>query len=317
MESIKIAEDLRMSRIVIGIERLGLEKTKKECFSFIDSYLASGGNCIDTARLYGDGETDRVLGEWLRTSGRRGDVVLCTKGSHNDKRTGQARLSAENIVADLDDALRDLGIDHTDIHLLHRDNLSLPVSEIMPAVDRIVRSGKARAVGASNWTGPRIAEANAFARHNGLTPFSVSQIQYSLAVTTPAATGDLTHIIMNDAEYGWYKDMSFPVMAYSAQARGYFIKRSKAEPIKRQAVLRFYDHFPENHRRSYRLEELAKETGYSVASLCVAYVLCAGLKSVAIITVSNLSQVEDIFESDKIKLTDGQIGFLTHGRAIQ
>lgn len=311
MERISIIDGLSITREMIGIERLGVMASKKECFAFIDKYLEAGGNCIDTARLYNAGETDRVLGEWLRSYGKRDQVVLCTKGSHNDP-DGRPRLTPENIAADLDDALHDIGIEYTDIHLLHRDNLLLPVSEIMPVLDRIVRSGKARAVGVSNWTVSRIIEANRFAAENGLVPISASQIQYSLAVTTPAATGDLTHIVMNDVEYGWYRESRLPVLAYSAQARGYFIKRSKGEEL-RPTVLKYYDNFPENHRRTIRIQELAAKRGCSVAEICIAYVLCSGLNTSALLTVSNLEQLKDAFRAEQIKLTPDEIRYLEHG----
>ena len=313
MKKIHVADGLDITGVVIGIERLGLYSSAKECFAFIDRYLESGGNCIDTARLYNSGETDKVLGEWLKLSGRRDDIVLCTKGSHNDISTGVVRISPENIISDLETSLMDIGVDHTDLHLLHRDNIKMPVSEIMPAVDKLVRSGKARAVGVSNWTASRIVQANRFATENGLTPFSISQLQYSLAVTTPPATGDLTHIIMNDVEYGWYHETQFPIMAYSAQARGYFIKLAQGLPITRKAVLDFYDNFPENHRRLERIKTLSEKLGRSVAELCVAYVLCAGLNAAALITVSDLSQLGDVLASVDIELTAEQIRYLNCG----
>lgn len=311
MERISLTENISITREMIGIEHLGVEATKKECFAFIDRYLEAGGNCIDTARLYNDGETDRVLGEWLRVSGQRNNVILCTKGSHNNP-DFSPRLSPSNIVEDLEAALRDIGIDYTDIHILHRDNLSLPVSEIMPVLDQIVKSGKARAVGVSNWTVSRIVEANRFAAENHLTPISASQIQYSLAVTTPAATGDLTHIVMNDVEYGWYRESQLPVLAYSAQARGYFIKLSQGvEP--RPSVKKYYDNFPENHRRAVRIQELAEQLGCSVAEICIAYVLYSGLNTAALLTVSSINQLQAAFQAEEIKLTREQITYLEQG----
>ncbi len=312
MERISIIEGLSITREMIGIEHLGVEASKKECFAFIDKYLEAGGNCIDTARLYNAGETDRVLGEWLRTSGQRNNVVLCTKGSHNDK-NGEPRLTPQNIMEDLDAALNDLGIDHTDIHMLHRDNLRLPVSEIMPALDQIVRSGKARAVGVSNWTASRIVEANWFAAANGLAMITASQIQYSLAVTTPAATGDLTHIAMNDVEYGWYQESRLPVIAYSSQARGYFIKLNNGDELK-PSVKKYYDNFPENQRRAERVRVLADQLGCSIAEVCIAYVLCSGLNTAALLTVSSLEQLNGAFQAEKIRLTTEQITFLEHGK---
>lgn len=75
-------------------------------------------------------------------------------------------------------SLDQIGTDYTDVHLLHRDDPSLPVGEIMQALDEMVRAGRARAIGCSNWTAAHIASANAYARAHGLTPFAVSQVYF-------------------------------------------------------------------------------------------------------------------------------------------
>nr|WP_122013012.1 aldo/keto reductase [Maliibacterium massiliense] len=312
MRTIPITDQLHMTEIVMGIERLGLFATKQDCFTLIERYLEAGGNCIDTARLYADGETDKVLGAWIKQTGRREDILISAKGCHNAP-GGVPRLTPEIMRQDLDDALRDLSTDHVDIFYLHRDNIQVPVSEIMPTVDALVKSGKTRAMGVSNWTAARIAEANDFARKNNLTPFVASQILNCLAVTTPAATGDLTHIAMNDVERGWYEETRFPVVSYSAQAKGYFIKYFTGEAV-RPFARRSFDHFPENHRRAQRVKKLADDLGTSIAAVGLAYVLQNGLNALAVITVSKLAQLDGTFDALKLHLSPEQIRYLETGK---
>lgn len=304
--------DRQPTDITLGIERVGIFERRDECFALIDKYLAAGGNCIDTARLYSWGETDKVLGEWLKSSGKRNDIVLAGKGCHNAKEDKSTRLTKQNMVGDLEDALRDLGTDRLDIYYMHRDNVLMPVSEIMPTLDSLVKSGKTLALGCSNWTAQRIMEANAFARENGLTEFSVSSIMHGLAVTTVATTGDLTHIVMNDVEYGWYEETQFPLMAYSSQSRGYFSKLAAGLP-QRESVLRYFDWFPENHRRFERATELAKELDTNVGAISLAYARDCGLCCSAIFTVQKVEQADEALDASRFTLTPEQISFLQTG----
>lgn len=314
MDKVRIIDGLEITDISLGVEHLGVWEHKDECHALIEKYLAAGGNCLDTARLYAYGETDKVIGDWLKKTGRRNELVLSTKGNHNHL-DDSPRVSPTLMEADLEDALRDLGIDHTDIHFLHRDNVNMRVEEIMPTVDKLVKSGKVRTFGCSNWTAARIAEANEFAQKNNLTPFSVSQIMYGLAITTPAATHDLTHVTMNDVEYGWYDETQFPLMAYSAQSRGYFSRFADGREQK-ESVARYYDRFPENRRRAERIVSLANELKTNVAAVGIAYVRDSSLNVSALCTMSKLEQFDTTFEALRFKLTAEQIEYLRSGEAI-
>lgn len=313
MKKIEINSLVKPTDITLGIERLGVFSRKEECFELIDRYLGAGGNCIDTARLYSNGETDRVLGEWLQRSGRRNEVIIAAKGCHNSGRDGSPRLTKENIESDLEDAIRDLKTDHADIYYLHRDNVALSVSEIMPHLDKLIRSGKTLALGCSNWTAQRIIEANSFAKDNGLAPFSVSSILYGLGVTTAAATGDLTHIVMNDVEYGWYEEQRFPLMAYSSQSKGYFSKLAKGESPRPSAV-RYFGWHPENARRLERAKALASELNTSVGAISLAFARDSGLNCSAIFTVSRLEQAREALDAARFSLTQEQVDYLRTGK---
>ena len=187
MRKINVA-GLELSELALGAGKRGPAELDKPSFAVMDRYIELGGNCFDTARKYANGQADAALGRWLRATGMRDQVVLVTKGCFpaDSKNMYVSRLSGAEIEYDLDESLRAIGTDHTDLHLLHRDDPRLPVDEIMVTLDRLVKSGRARAVGCSNWTIGRIIEANAFAAQNGLTPFSICQLHYSLAVTTAA-----------------------------------------------------------------------------------------------------------------------------------
>ncbi|MEG0766359.1 MAG: aldo/keto reductase, partial [Clostridia bacterium] len=258
MRRIAIANGVEMTEIVLGATKMGVQEQERERFALMDRYVEAGGNCFDSARKYANGQSDAALGRWLAQSGMRAHVVLCAKGCHPADTAAMhvSRVTPRDIVQDLDEALAAMGVEYVDMFLLHRDNPNLPVEEIMPVLDAQVKAGKVRAVGVSNWTVGRIAQANAFARENDLTPFSVSQLLFSLAQTTPAQTQDVTHVIMNNVEFGWYQETQLPVMAFGTQARGYFARYAAGKEQK-PGPRQYYDFLPENHRRAERLRHLS------------------------------------------------------------
>ncbi len=302
-----------MSEIALGAGKRGAEKDDAVVFEIMDRYVELGGNSFDTARVYGDGASDAGLGRWLKSRGLRDSVTIVSKGSHPDRANMFVpRLSRAEIEQDLNESLRYMGTDHSDLHLLHRDDIKTPVSEIVSSLDALVKAGKTRAVGVSNWTVSRIAEANRFAKENGFAPISCCQMHFSLAQTTAPATGDLTHVPMNDIEFGWYKESRLPVMAFSVQARGWFSVRA-AGGTPKDSPTRYYDGFPENFRRLERLQKLAGELGKSLAAVTTAYARDSGINCVPLCAFSSVAQLEESLEALSFMLTPAQARYLETG----
>ena len=313
MKMINVA-GLELSELALGAGKRGPVENDAAAFAVMDRYIELGGNCLDTARMYAGGQSDEALGRWLKSRGLRNQVILVTKGCFpaDSKAMHISRLSPEEIEFDLNESLRAIGTDHTDLHLLHRDNPRLPVDDIMITLDRLVKAGKARAVGCSNWTIGRIIEANEFAEKNGLTPFSLCQLHFSLAVTTAAQTQDVTHVPMSDVEFGWYAESQFPIMGFGPQGRGYFKRVIAGEPM-REGDTRYYDRIPENRRRAARLEKLAKALGRSPAAVCVAYTRDNRLNCIPLSGFSSVAQLEESFDALNFHLTPAQIAYLENG----
>jgi len=313
MQMISITDTLQISTIALGAGNMGSPEDECSRFAIMDSYVARGGNCFDTARVYANGESDVALGKWLKQSGMRDQVIIVAKGCHPI--IGQmhiSRLSEAEILGDLDLSLQAMGLDWVDIYLLHRDDPHLPVEGIVIALDKAVKSGKVRAVGVSNWTVGRIEEANAFAKENGLTPLSLCQIHHSLALTTAAQTQDLTHVPMNNVEESWYRETQFPIMAFSTQARGFFARHIANMPQK-PGTQQYYGHLPENFRRADRAAQLAKRLNIRLGALLTAYARDCGLNACALVGVSSLTQLDEVWEATQFTLTLEQIRFLAEG----
>ena len=317
MKKIDIA-GIKVSEMALGAGKRGPKELDEACFAVMDRYYEKGGNCFDSARTYAGGMADEALGRWLKSRRiDRDSVALVLKGGFpaDSKKMHLSRLSPQEIEQDLTDSLRAAQTDHADLFLLHRDNPRIPVSEIMPALDKLVREGKTRAVGCSNWTIGRIIEANEFAEKNALQPLVTCQIHFCLAQTTAAQTRDVTHVPMSDVEFGWYRESGFPILGFGAQGRGYFFRKQNGLPPT-ESDIRYYDYIPENRRRAERLIRLSEKTGRSVSALLIAYSRDNLLTSVPLSAFSRVSQLDDALTAMEFTLTPEEIRYLETGEGV-
>lgn len=212
-----------LSQIVLGTDGYSERINKETAFELMDFYIEQGGNVLDTARLYCGGESEKLIGQYLKERNIRNKIFISTKCSHPplDDMT-HSRLKPEDIEADIDESLIALGVDVIDMVWLHRDDERKGVRHIMDALNDMVRKGKIRNFGASNWTYERIDSANRYAYESGGDGFAAGQILYNMA--TPAKVWDDTLVIMDADEKKKYAENQFPVFAFSSQAKGFFEK---------------------------------------------------------------------------------------------
>jgi len=311
MKKISIANGVELSHITMGINawRTGVAE------EIFDRYRELGGMSFDTARMYYGGECDRMLGEYINSRGIRNDVTICMKGCYplEQAKMHEARLTPGDIVGDLEASLRAFGTDYADMYLLHRDDPMKPVEEIVPVLDKIVKDGKARCVGVSNWTVGRIHMANEFAKANGMEPLAVSQLHFSLALTTPHLTGDITHVPMNATEEMWYRESGMPIMAFAAQGKGFFAQYEAGKGEYKHMPKAYYVPLPENHRRAQRAMELGRKYGVSSTVIALAYILNHPLNPSAMCTYTKIEQYEDSIRALDIRLTNDEIEYLEKG----
>ncbi len=309
--------NIPLSGIVLGSCYFGTDISESDALSLMDTYYALGGRTIDTARLYanwlpgGESASERVIGRWLRQTGLREQITLVSKGGHPPRSNlAQTRLDRESLTFDLHTSLEVLGTDKIDVYFLHRDDEAVPVEGIMDTLHEFVQQGLVRAVGASNWRIERILEANAYANRAGKTPFTVSQIQWSLVHTTPQIVGDPTLVCMDESQYGQYTKAELPVMAFSSQGKGFFSKflAGGQAALSQKAMQRYYSEI--NLRRAERVGQLAKELGVTPAAVTMAYITSNPLPAVAIAGCSTVAQLQDTMQQADLQFTPEQIHFL-------
>ena len=167
-----------VSRLCLGTMLMGDKTPVEESHRMLDRYLEAGGNFIDTADTYSDGGSETTLAPWLAR--RRDDVVLATKCRFPVSDPGGEGLAPERIAQACDASLRRLGVDEIDLYQVHAPDPDVPLEETLAALDALVRAGKVRALGVSNFPAWLLAWAVALQDREGWSPFVSLQPQYSL-----------------------------------------------------------------------------------------------------------------------------------------
>ena len=270
--------------------------------AMLDDYYERGGNCIDTAWVYG---TERSIGEWLTLRGVREDMVLIGKGAHTPE------CYPDALTQQLYQSLDRLQTDYLDIYMLHRDNLDIPVGEFIEVLNAHQRAGRIRAFGGSNWTVERIVAANRYAEEHGLASFSVSSPNLSLAVwNEPPWPGCVS---ASDADSrAWYAREQLPLFAWSSQATGLVTGRYRPED-RDDPTLGFVARtwFSEvNFQRLARIEALAEERGLTAAQVGLAWVLCQQFPTYALIGPRTIDETRTSIEALRVTLSPADMSWL-------
>lgn len=301
----------------MGSTYFGTALTDGETADILDAFIEIGGNCIDTARVYGDferrieGISEAAIGRWLKGRQDVDRLVINTKGGHpplDDMHRG--RLDRENLTRDLNQSLEALGIGTVDIYWLHRDDESRPVGDILATLNEFIESGLIRAAGASNWSPERIREANQYANEHGLCGFCANQPQWSLA--RMRGVEDPTLREMDRATYRMHAEDALLCMPYSSQAKGFFTKLDALgeDALPDKARRRF---LTEHNLNLYqRLLKVRMETGLSVGAQALAYLTGQPFPVIPIVGVSRLAQVEALKEAGEAQLPADDLAQLTH-----
>ena len=258
MNNIKL-KDMSLSNIVLGTDGYGERIDKKTAFSIMDLYTQNGGNIIDTARLYTNGISESYVGEFI--SGLRDNLYISTKCAHPPlSDMSHNRLNEIDIEYDIDTSLKTIGIDYIDIVWLHRDDLSVSVGPVIDTMNKMVKKGKIRYFGASNWTYQRIDEANKYADKTNQSGFIASQPLYNMATRTKV--WDSTLVCLEGDEKAKYDKSHFPVFAFSSQAKGFFEKYSQGT-LSEKAKERYLN---DDTLKTYeRIKKSAQESGNTIS----------------------------------------------------
>ncbi len=306
--------DQEVSRIFLGTASAPFSEGG-DGSGLLEAALAQGINAIDTARVYGKSENS--LGRWLERDDNRRKVVLLSKCGHPSP-LGIRRVNPREMRRDLETSLEALRTDYVDIYLLHRDDPSVPVREILETFAAMREEGRIRAFGGSNWSRERLAEANACAEAHGLPPMTVSSPQFGLAsqVKDPWG-GDCVSISGPAAEEdrAWYRENGMPVVAYSSLGRGMMSGRFRSDDLKgARAVMDSFARkgflYTENLQRLQRCEALAERKGCTVTQIAMSWIFRQGMNVFAVVSCSKPERLKQNAEALEIPLTEEECAWL-------
>jgi aryl-alcohol dehydrogenase-like predicted oxidoreductase len=262
--------------------------------------LDAGVNFFNTADAYADGASETMLGKAI--GARRRDVVIATKvGNRMGPALIRQGLSRGHIIGAAEDSLRRLGTDYIDVYLVHRLDPYTPVEETLGALDELVRSGKVRYIGFSNWPAWLAAKSVGVQREGGWARFRAAEMMYSLVGR------DIEADIVPLAE-----DAGIGVMAWSPLAGGFLSgKYTRANPTGGGGRLTGFDLIPFDHERGYDLVEQLRGIGTAhqatVAQVALAWLLTRPVVSSVLIGASRPDQLADNLGAVGVHLTADEV----------
>ena len=290
---------LKVSRLALGTMTFGDdwgwgadEANSRQLF---DTYLEAGGNFVDTADLYTNGNSERMLGQFIKESGTRDRVIISTKFSYNAEpgNPNAGGNGRKNILRAVEGSLQRLGTDYIDVYMLHTWDQVTPAEEVMRTLDDLVRSGKVRYVALSDAPAWYVAQAQTIAKERHLEPISTVQLEYSLAERNI------------EFEYTTLaKHLGTSVMVWSPLASGLLSGKYKpseegVEGSGRLAMLASsgnpaFNKFTEkNWAIVTELEAVAKELDRSMAQIAMNWVANRPAVASVIIGATKLHQLQD------------------------
>ncbi len=303
-----------VSRIVHGTTMINSNQLDYS-LALLDSVFEQGITTFDTAHVYGTGDNERTVGQWVRERGLRDRVVIIGKGAHLNR--DRRRVTPWDISADIYDSLARFKTDYIDLYLLHRDDPDFPVGPIVEVLNEHMQAGRIHAFGGSNWPVERIKAANDYAAEHGLTPFAASSPNLSLADQVKEPWPECITISgPGNAEVrAWYHENQMPLFTWSSMAGGFFSGRFRRDNLD---TFTTYDDkivvdaycSEANFQRLDRAQELANEKGLSVAQIAVSFVLSQPLNLYALLAPRSAEECRQNIQAMQVKLTQDEMDWL-------
>ncbi|URN05395.1 aldo/keto reductase [Actinomadura madurae] len=304
--------DLDVFPLALGGNVFGWTADRAASFEILDAYAAGGGNFVDTADSYmasapgnSGGESETIIGEWAASRGNRDDLVIATKVGRHPARPG---LSAPNIRAAADDSLRRLRTDRIDLYFTHFDDPSVPVEEIMTALDGLVTAGKVRHIAVSNIEPDRLAASLEFSEREGTARYVAIQPHYNL--------------VSRDTYEGPRRDLAerygLAAVPYYGLASGFLTGKYRPGTTVRSARAgRAGKHLDTERGRKVlaALDLVAEEQGTAVATVALAWLAAQPTVAAPIASARTLDQLPPLIEAARTTLTRDQLDRLTAASA--
>jgi aryl-alcohol dehydrogenase-like predicted oxidoreductase len=294
--------------LILGGNVFGWTADPKTSHAVLDAFVAGGGRMIDTADVYSawapgnrGGESESILGAWLAARGRRGDVLIATKVGWEMQ--GERGLSPDQIARRAEASLQRLRTDYIDLYFAHRDDPGTPLEATLDGFDRLVKSGKARAIGASNYDAARLQDALETSERKGLARYSVLQPQYNL-LEREQFEGPLQDLCVA---------RGLAAIPYYGLASGFLTGkyRSKADLAGKPrggAVEKYLN--DDGLRVLAALDTVAAQVRATPAQVALAWLAAQPGVAAPIASATSVAQVEELLDAMRLNLSAEQLAIL-------
>lgn len=306
--------ELMVAPLAFGGNVFGWTADEPTSFNLLDGFVAAGLNLIDTADVYArwvpgnqGGESETIIGKWLQQSGKRDHVIIATKLGM-EMSAAQKGLSKPYIQRAVEDSLKRLQTDYIDLYQAHQDDPNTPLEETLEAFAGLIEQGKVRAIGASNYTGKRLAEALAVSRERGYPRYESLQPNYNLYDRAEYET-EMEPVCVEN---------KIGVISYFSLAKGFLTGkyRSAADLSKSprgQGIKRYLD------ERGFRilraLDEVAEQFRSTSARVALAWLIARPSITAPIASATSLTQLDDLIAATRLNLDQSAIEKLNQASA--
>lgn len=300
---------LETPRLVLGGNVFGWTVKGKEAFRILDRFADAGGTMIDTADVYSSwvpghkgGESESLIGEWLKKRGGRGAIRIATKVGMLAGEDG-SKLEPARIEAAAEASLKRLGVEAIDLYYAHQDDEGTPLKETLAAFDRLVKAGKVIALGASNYSAERLGEALAISKQMGLARYEVLQPEYNL-MSRDRFEGPLQQLCI---------DQGISVLPYFGLASGFLTGKYRSTADFGQSVRgdRMTKYLTARGLGVLgTLDTIAHETGDTQSQIALAWIAAQPGVTAPIASARTLEQLEELLGTMDLELSEDQIARL-------
>lgn len=299
---------LSIAPLVFGGNVFGWTADEATSFRLIDAFVDGGFDAIDTADAYSvwvpgheGGESETVIGRWLAAGGRRDRIKILTKVAKSPKRPG---LSAANIIAALEDSLRRLNTDHVDLYQSHEDDAATPQDETLEAFDRLVKAGKVRAIGASNFSVDRLEASLKTSADKGLVRYESIQPKFNL-YDRDEVEGPLADLAAREG---------IGIIPFYGLAAGFLTGKYRSEAdlegkARGRTVARDYLN-EKGFRVLAALDQAAEATGATQAQVALAWIVAHPAITAPIASATSVAQLEELLGGVRLTLSPEVIATL-------
>ena len=301
--------NIEIAPLALGGNVFGWTADEPTSFRLLDAFVDAGLNLIDTADVYSvwvpghqGGESETVIGNWLKRSGRRKDVIVATKVG-NVMSPEKKGLSKSYILRAVEDSLRRLQTDSIDLYQSHVDDPATPIEETLEAYAELVKAGKVREIGASNFTAERLTASLQISKERGYPSYISLQPQYNLVERADYEANLEPVCVLN----------GIGVIPYFGLASGFLTGkyRSEADLSKSPRGARVQKYLDERGLRVLAaLDEVSKTLSSTPARVALAWLMARSSITAPIASATNVDQLKDLVAATELKLDGDSIDIL-------